>query len=69
MPASTPPFPSTQPRAWFGRWCWVPAYRIETLAPATTMTGPTIFEAETTTVIAGDGDTVSINQMDGLISR
>ncbi|MGA0597881.1 hydantoinase/oxoprolinase family protein [Enterovirga sp. CN4-39] len=52
----------TERRAYFDGWRSVPVYRIESLQPGATLAGPAIFEAETTTVIAGEGDVVSVNR-------
>lgn len=59
--------PTTAPaiaerRAFFDGWRSVPLYRIESLEPGATVTGPAIFEAETTTVLAGEGDTATVNR-------
>jgi N-methylhydantoinase A len=49
-------------RAYFDGWRTVPVYRIEALRPGMTVEGPAIFDAETTTVLAADGDAVTANR-------
>ncbi|MET7246285.1 hydantoinase/oxoprolinase family protein [Methylobacterium sp. EM32] len=58
----SPAAPVAERRAYFGGWRPVPVYRIEGLAPGMTITGPAIVEAETTTVIAGAGDVVTVDR-------
>ena len=60
---SQPQLPAGERKAWFGGWRSVPVHRIETLAPGAEIEGPAIFEAETTTVIAGRGDRVRVNTL------
>ena len=50
-------------RAHFDGWRSVPVYRMEELEPGHRIAGPAIFEAETTTVLAGEGDTVTVNRL------
>ena len=50
-------------RAYFGEWRSVPIYQVEELTPGTLVTGPAIFEAETTTVIIGEGDRMTANEL------
>jgi N-methylhydantoinase A len=50
-------------QAHFGDWISVPVYQIDKLSPGATITGPAIFEAETTTVVANAGDVVSVDQL------
>ncbi|ETR76536.1 methylhydantoinase [Afipia sp. P52-10] len=61
--------PKTTRPAWFGGWRDAAVYDIASLTPGTTLTGPAILEAETTTVIAGDGDEVSVNRQGWLDIR
>jgi N-methylhydantoinase A len=49
-------------RAYFDGWRTVPVYRIEALRPGMTVEGPAIFDAETTTVLAAEGDAVTVNR-------
>ena len=49
-------------RAFFDGWRTVPVHRIDALRPGDSFEGPAIFEAETTTVLAGAGDRVSVNK-------
>ncbi|WP_234913112.1 hypothetical protein [Rhizobium giardinii] len=42
--------------AYFDGWRTVPVHQITHLEPGTRIEGPAILEAETTTVVAGDGD-------------
>ncbi len=53
--------PPTERRAWFGGWRTVPVYQIDALLPGMTVTGPAIFESDTTTVLIGQGDHLAIN--------
>jgi N-methylhydantoinase A len=41
----------------------VPVYQIDKLVPGATIEGPAILEAETTTVVAGVGDRVTVNSL------
>ncbi|GJD66771.1 hydantoinase/oxoprolinase family protein [Methylobacterium frigidaeris] len=58
----SPASPGAQRRAYFDGWRDAPVYGIESLEPGMTITGPAIFEAETTTVIAGEGDVVTVDR-------
>jgi N-methylhydantoinase A len=49
-------------KAWFSGWREAPVYDIAALFPGAELTGPAILEAETTTVIVGAGDRVSVNR-------
>ena len=49
--------------AYFAGWRRVPVQQIARLAPRTTIVGPAILESETTTVILGPGDRVSMNDL------
>ncbi|MGE3898759.1 MAG: hydantoinase/oxoprolinase family protein [Variibacter sp.] len=51
----------TKRQARFDGWKSVPVYQIDKLAPGATIEGPAIFEAETTTVVTGAGDRVTVN--------
>jgi N-methylhydantoinase A len=48
-------------RAWFGGWRETPVFDMAKLSPGATLAGPAIIEAETTTVVVNDGDTVKVN--------
>ncbi|TDR88048.1 hydantoinase/oxoprolinase family protein [Enterovirga rhinocerotis] len=50
-------------RAWFGGWREVPVHQIASLPPGTRIEGPAILEAETTTVVAGEGDVVTVDRL------
>jgi N-methylhydantoinase A len=56
-------------RAYFDGWRTVPVYRIEALRPGMTVEGPAIFDAETTTVLAAEGDAVTVNRYSWLDIR
>ena len=63
-PAGTShPMPRSARHAFFGEWREVPVYAFEALSPGHRLTGPLIIEAETTTVIAGDGDEITVNAL------
>ncbi len=49
-------------RAYFRGWRSVPVYQIASLAPDARITGPAILEAETTTVLVGEGDVMTVNE-------
>jgi N-methylhydantoinase A len=53
--------PRTTRQAFFGAWREVPVYALEALQPGHAFDGPAIVEAETTTVIVGEGDRVTVN--------
>ena len=55
--------PRTTRRAFFGAWREVPVYALDALQPGHAFDGPAIVEAETTTVIVGAGDQVTVNAM------
>ena len=55
--------PRTTRQAFFGRWREVPVYSLDMLRPGHAFAGPAIIEAETTTVIVGDGDRVTVNTL------
>jgi N-methylhydantoinase A len=50
-------------QAYFGAWRSVPVYQVEDLATGAQITGPAIFEAETTTVIIGEDDRMIVNEL------
>ncbi len=53
----------TARRAYFDGWRSVPVHQVESLAPGDVIEGPAILEAETTTVLAGEGDVVTVNAL------
>jgi N-methylhydantoinase A len=53
--------PRATRQAFFGGWQEVPVYSLDDLQPGHTFTGAAIVEAETTTVIVGEGDRVTVN--------
>jgi N-methylhydantoinase A len=55
--------PRTTRPAFFGAWREVPVYALDALQPGHGFEGPAIVEAETTTVIVGAGDRVTVNAL------
>jgi N-methylhydantoinase A len=55
--------PAIMRDAYFDGWQSVPVHRIETLVPGERFSGPVIFEADTTTVVVGPGDRVTVNPL------
>jgi N-methylhydantoinase A len=55
--------PRTTRQAFFVRWREVPVYSLDMLQPGHAFAGPAIVEAETTTVIVGDGDRATVNAL------
>jgi len=55
--------PRTMRQAFFGAWREVPVYALDALQPGHAFEGPGIVEAETTTVIVGEGDRVTVNAL------
>jgi N-methylhydantoinase A len=53
--------PRTMRQAFFGAWREVPVFALDPLEPGHSFEGPAIVEAETTTVIVGAGDRVTVN--------
>jgi N-methylhydantoinase A len=53
--------PRSMRRAFFGEWIGVPVYAMETLKPGHSFAGPAIVEAETTTVVIGARDRLTVN--------
>ncbi|WP_298962078.1 hydantoinase/oxoprolinase family protein [uncultured Methylobacterium sp.] len=60
-PAAAAPPPGER-RIFLDGWRTVPVHRVEALVPGTAVAGPALFEAETTTVLAGEGDVVTVNR-------
>jgi N-methylhydantoinase A len=55
--------PRTRRRAFFGEWIEVPVYSMDALKPGHTFAGPAIVEAETTTVVIGEKDRLTVNAL------
>ena len=55
--------PRTTRQAFFGKWCEVPVYSLESLAPGQSLQGTAIIEAETTTIVVNAGDRVTVNAL------
>ena len=55
--------PRTTRQAFFGAWREVPVYALDALQPGHAFAGPAIVEAETTTIIVGEGDKVTVNAL------
>ena len=55
--------PRTMRQAFFGAWREVPVFALDSLEPGHSFEGPAIVEAETTTVIVGACDRVTVNAM------
>ncbi|UHC19873.1 hydantoinase/oxoprolinase family protein (plasmid) [Methylobacterium currus] len=56
-----PAAPLRSRRAFLGGWREVPVYAFASLPSGTVLPGPAIIEAETTTVVIGDGDTLAVD--------
>jgi N-methylhydantoinase A len=50
-------------QAFFGKWCEVPIYSLESLRPGQSFRGAAIIEAETTTIVVNAGDRVTVNAL------
>ncbi len=71
-PRATDVQPAAVPRmrqAHFGTWRSVPVHQLDGLPPGSSVEGPAIFEAETTTVIIGEGDRAVVNALGWLDIR
>jgi N-methylhydantoinase A len=55
--------PRTTRQAFFGNWCEVPVYSLESLTPGQSFEGAAIIEAETTTIVVNAGDRVTVNAL------
>jgi N-methylhydantoinase A len=62
-PVSAACVPPSTRQAFFGKWCEVPVYSLETLVPGQSFEGAAIIEAETTTIIVNAKDRVTINPL------
>ena len=61
--------PRSQRKAYFGAWRDVDVYAFGDLRVGQALEGPAIVEAETTTVVINDGDTLSVNALGWLDIR
>src|SRR5215217_5983218 len=50
-------------RAFFGKWCEVPIYSLESLRPGQSFEGAAIIDAETTTIVVNAKDRVTVNAL------
>ncbi|HEV2510287.1 hydantoinase/oxoprolinase family protein [Bosea sp. (in: a-proteobacteria)] len=57
------PVSKSRRKVYFAQHIEVPVYSFEELAPGSTITGPALVEAETTTVLVGDRDVLTVNAM------
>jgi N-methylhydantoinase A len=55
--------PRNTRRAFFGEWIEVPVYSMDALEPGHAFVGPAIVEAETTTVVIGAKDRLTVNAL------
>ena len=55
--------PRTMRQAFFGEWLQVPVYSLDSLEPGHAFEGPAIVEAETTTVVVGIQDRLTVNTL------
>ncbi|HKH03105.1 MAG TPA: hydantoinase/oxoprolinase family protein, partial [Bradyrhizobium sp.] len=55
--------PRTTRQAFFGKWCEVPVYSLESLTPGQSFDGAGIIEAETTTIVVTAKDRVTVNAL------
>jgi N-methylhydantoinase A len=61
--STAPSAPRGRRSAWFGAWSEVDVYALDDLKPGQTLGGPAIIEAETTTVLINEGDSLSVNPL------
>jgi N-methylhydantoinase A len=62
-PSSAACVPRSTRRALFGEWIEVPVYALDDLKPGHGFAGPAIVEAETTTVVIGARDRLTVNAL------
>jgi N-methylhydantoinase A len=55
--------PRSRRKAFFGGWIEVPVYAMDDLKPGDAVAGPAIVEAETTTVVIGARDRLTVNEL------
>jgi len=67
--AMAPCRPRSRRSAYLGSWCEVDVYALDDLKVGQTLHGPAIIEAETTTVLIGEGDVLSVNALGWLDIR
>ena len=60
-PSAAACMPRATRQAFFGGWREVPVFSLDGLQPGHSIIGPGIIEAETTTVVVGAGDRVTVN--------
>jgi N-methylhydantoinase A len=61
VPSATPCAPRGRRKAFFGQWREVPVYALDDLRPGHSLQGPAIVEAETTTVVINQSDSLIVN--------
>jgi N-methylhydantoinase A len=61
--------PRSRRRAYFGAWRDIDVYALDDLRVGQTLGGPSIVEAETTTVVINEGDALSVNALGWLDIR
>lgn len=61
--------PKGRRKAFFGEWREVEVFAADQLRPGNKIEGPAIVEAETTTVLVGDGDQIEVNDLGWLDIR
>jgi N-methylhydantoinase A len=62
-PASLACTPRRTRQTFFGNWCEVPVYSLESLTPGQSFQGAAIIEAETTTIVVTAKDRVTVNAL------
>src|SRR5258705_9523690 len=62
-PSAAACMPRATRQAFFGGWREVPVFLLDGLQPGHSIIGPGIIEAETTTVVVGAGDRVTVNAL------
>jgi N-methylhydantoinase A len=63
VPSAAACTPRATRRAFFGDWIEVPVYAMDALKPGHAFVGPAIVEAETTTVVIGARDRLTVNAL------
>ncbi|WP_448042775.1 hydantoinase/oxoprolinase family protein [Bradyrhizobium liaoningense] len=67
--AVAPCKPKGRRKAFFGEWREVEVFAADQLRPGNKIDGPAIVEAETTTVVVGEGDQIEVNDLGWLDMR
>jgi len=62
-PSAAPCAPRGRRQAFFSGWIEVPVYALDDLKPGHVIAGPAIVEAETTTVVIGGRDRLTVNEL------